>query len=305
MDYKRIVCKSNNLTKASFSMTLNQKRIVLACIAKIKDPRVELTRDDEFIITAPHFSTLFDISLKHAYDQLKEATESLQKEVVVIHNPDIDDPKLSRIVTNWFSIAKYYDGEGRVVVKFNEAIIPYISNLKNGCFTQYRINQITKLKSVYAIRLYEILICEAWKNQDYEIEVSTLKNMLGLVDKYPITAEFKRCVILPAIASIKKNTNITELELGQRRSGREVTHLIFKYSIKKEAEKPKANGTKQLVPNWNGHPTYEVDSEAILKDHERLKVKPETKPKKVFDDNKKQKMAALKMATKSNIQMNP
>src|SRR5665811_1360411 len=158
MDYKKVVCKSNNLTKASFSMTLNQKRIVLACIAQIKDPRLEITRDDEFIITAPHFSTLFDISLKHAYDQLKEATESLQKEVVVIHNPDIDDPKLSRIVTNWFSIAKYYDGEGRVVVKFNEAIIPYISNLKNGCFTQYRINQITKLKSVYAIRLYEILI---------------------------------------------------------------------------------------------------------------------------------------------------
>lgn len=303
MDYKRIVCKSNNLTKASFSMTLNQKRIVLACIAQIKDPRIELTRDDEFIITAPHFSTLFDISLKHAYDQLKEATESLQKEVVVIHNPDIDDPKLSRIVTNWFSIAKYYDGEGRVVVKFNEAIIPYISNLKNGCFTQYRINQITKLKSVYAIRLYEILICEAWKNQDYEIEVSTLKNMLGLVDKYPITAEFKRCVIIPAIANIKKNTNITELELGQRRSGRDVTHLIFKYSVKKEAEKPKANGTKQLIPDWNGHPTYEVDNEAILKDHERLKVKPDTKPKKVLDDNKKQKMAALKMATKSNIQV--
>ena len=220
-------------------MTLNQKRIVLACIAQIKDPRLEITRDDEFIITAPHFSTLFDISLKHAYDQLKEATESLQKEVVVIHNPDIDDPKLSRIVTNWFSIAKYYDGEGKVIVKFNEAIIPYISNLKNGCFTQYRINQITKLKSVYAIRLYEILICEAWRNQDYEIEVATLKNMLGLADKYPMTAEFKRCVITPAIANIKKTTNITELEFDQRRAGRDITHLIFKYSVKKEVENPK------------------------------------------------------------------
>jgi plasmid replication initiation protein len=305
MDYKKVVCKSNNLTKASFSMTLDQKRIVLACIAQIKDPRIELTRDDEFDITAPYFSTLFNVSLKNSYYQLKEATESLQKEVVVIHNPDINDPKLSRVVTNWFSVAKYYDGEGRVIVKFNEAIIPYISNLKNGCFTQYGINQIAKLKSVYAIRLYEILICEAWRNQDYEIEVSTLKKMLGLADKYTTTFEFKRCVIIPAIANIKKNTNITELEFEQRRSGRDVTHLIFKYSVKKEAKKHKANGTKQLVPDWNGHPTYKVDSEAILKDHERLKVKPETKPKNVLDDNKKQKMAALKMAAKSNIQMNP
>jgi plasmid replication initiation protein len=296
MDYKRIVCKSNNLTKASFSMTLNQKRIVLACIAQIKDPRLEITRDDEFIITAPHFSTLFDISLKHAYDQLKEATESLQKEVVVIHNPDIDDPKLSRIVTNWFSIAKYYDGEGKVIVKFNEAIIPYISNLKNGCFTQYRINQITKLKSVYAIRLYEILICEAWRNQDYEIEVATLKNMLGLADKYPMTAEFKRCVITPAIANIKKTTNITELEFDQRRAGRDITHLIFKYSVKKEAEKPKANGTKQLIPDFHGHPTYTVDNEAILEELKQLGTKPEPKAKKTLDGDKKSKITGLKRA---------
>ncbi len=284
-------------------MTLNQKRIVLACIAQIKDPRLEITRDDEFIITAPHFSTLFNISLKHAYEQLKEATESLQKEVVVIHNPDIDDLKLSRIITNWFSIAKYYDGEGRVVVKFNEAIIPYISNLKNGCFTQYRINQITKLKSVYAIRLYEILICEAWRNQDYEIEVATLKNMLGLVDKYPMTAEFKRCVITPAIASIKKNTNIIELELDQRRSGRDVTHLIFKYSVKKEAEKPKvkANGTKQLIPYFKGHPEYKVDAAeaaSVLAAHEEIKKKPEVKPKKDINDQDKQRLAGLKKATK-------
>jgi plasmid replication initiation protein len=277
-------------------MTLNQKRIVLACIAQIKDPRLEITRDDEFIITAPHFSTLFDISLKHAYDQLKEATESLQKEVVVIHNPDIDDPKLSRIVTNWFSIAKYYDGEGKVIVKFNEAIIPYISNLKNGCFTQYRINQITKLKSVYAIRLYEILICEAWRNQDYEIEVVTLKNMLGLADKYPMTAEFKRCVITPAIANIKKTTNITELEFDQRRAGRDITHLIFKYSVKKEAEKPKANGTKQLIPDFHGHPTYTVDNEAILEELKQLGTKPEPKAKKTLDGDKKSKITGLKRA---------
>jgi plasmid replication initiation protein len=298
MDYKKIVCKSNNLTKASFSMTLDQKRIVLACIAQIKDPRIELTRDDEFDITAPYFSTLFNVSLKNSYYQLKEATESLQKEVVVIHNPDINDPNLSRVVTNWFSVAKYYDGEGRVIVKFNEAIIPYISNLKNGCFTQYGINQIAKLKSVYAIRLYEILICEAWRNQDYEIEVSILKKMLGLTDKYTTTFEFKRCVILPAIASIKKNTNITELELGQRRSGRDVTHLIFKYSVKKEAEKPKINGTKPLIPLFNGHPEYAVDSEAILEDHKRLKEEPKTKPKKAIAGGDKQRITVLKQAIK-------
>jgi len=74
MNYKTPVTKSNSLTKASFSMTLDQKRIVLACIAQITDPRLEITRDDAFTVTAPEICTLFGIDLKSAYTQLKEAT---------------------------------------------------------------------------------------------------------------------------------------------------------------------------------------------------------------------------------------
>jgi plasmid replication initiation protein len=298
MDYKTLVTKSNSLTKASFSMTLDQKRIVLACIAQITDPRLEITRDDAFTVTAPYFCTLFGLELKNAYAQLKEATESLQKEVVIIHNPDIDEPKLSRIVTNWFSSAKYYDGEGKVIVKFNEEIIPYVSNLNKGYYTQYGINKIAKLKSSYAIRIYELLICEAYQNKDYEIGVKELKTMLGLADKYTSIVEFKRRIILPAIENIKKTTDITILDVEQRKTGRDVTHLIFKYSVKKEVEKPKVkvSGPKPLIPLFTGHPEYTVDSEAILADHQRLKTKPEPKPKKALDSDKKSKITGLKRA---------
>jgi len=296
MNYKTLITKSNSLTKASFTMTLDQKRIVLACIAQITDPRIEITRDDEFTVTAQEFSTLFRINLNSAYTQLKEATLSLQKEVVIIRNPDEKDPNLSLRATNWFSVADYYDGEGKIIVKFNETIIPYISNLNKGYYTQYGINKIAKLKSAYAIRIYELLICEAYQNKDYEIGVSQLKQMLGLAEKYPSVFEFKRCIILPAIENIKKTTDITILDVEQRKTGREVTHLIFKYSVKKEAEKPKANGTKQLIPDFHGHPTYPVDSEAILADHQRLKTKLEPKPKKNLDSDKKSKITGLKRA---------
>jgi len=288
MNYKTLITKSNSLTKASFTMTLDQKRIVLACIAQITDPRIEITRDDEFTVTAQEFSTLFRINLNSAYTQLKEATLSLQKEVVIIRNPDEKDPNLSLRATNWFSVADYYDGEGKIIVKFNETIIPYVSNLNKGYYTQYGINKIAKLKSAYAIRIYELLICEAYQNKDYEIGVSQLKQMLGLAEKYPSVFEFKRCVINPAIENIKKTTDITILEVDQRKMGRDVTHLIFKYSVKKEAEKPnaKANGTKQLIPDFHGHPTYTVDSEAVLEELKQLGTKPEPKPKKTLDGDK-------------------
>jgi len=296
MNYKTLVTKSNSLTKAAFSMTLDQKRVVLACIAKIADPRIELTPEDEFTVTAPEICTLFGVDLKSAYSQLKEATLSLQKEVILIHNPNENDPALSLIATNWFSVAKYYDGEGKIIVSFNKTILPFISNLNKGYYTQYGINKIAKLKSVYAIRIYELLICEAYQNKDYEIEVSQLKQMLGLAEKYPSISEFKRRIILPAIENIKKTTDITILEVDQRKTGRDVTHLIFKYSVEKEAEKPKANGTKQLIPDFHGHPTYPVDSEAILADHQRLKTKPEPRAKKTLDSDKKSKITGLKRA---------
>jgi plasmid replication initiation protein len=279
-------------------MTLDQKRIVLACIAQITDPRLEITRDDAFTVTAPEICTLFGIDLKSAYTQLKEATLSLQKEVVIIRNPDEKDPNLSLRATNWFSVADYYDGEGKIIVKFNETIIPYISNLNKGYYTQYGINKIAKLKSAYAIRIYELLICEAYQNKDYEIGVSQLKQMLGLAEKYPSVFEFKRCIILPAIENIKKTTDITILDVEQRKTGRDVTHLIFKYSVKKEAEKPKTNGTKQLIPDWKGHPEYTVDSEAVLAELEQLAKKPEPKPKKILDSDKKSKITGLKRAVK-------
>jgi plasmid replication initiation protein len=122
--------------------------------------------------------------------------------------------------------------------------------------------------------------------------------MLGLADKYTSIVEFKRRIIKPAIENIKKTTDITVLEVEQRKTARDVTHLIFKYSVKKEAEKPKANGTKQLIPDWHGHPEYTVDSEAVLEDHKRLRTKPEPKPKKTLDSDKKSKITGLKRAIK-------
>ena len=86
--------------------------------------------------------------------------------------------------------------------------------------------------------------------------------------------------------------------MDQRRSGRDVTHLIFKYSVKKEAEKPKANGTKPIIPLFTGHPEYPVDSEAVLEEHQRLKEKPEAKVKKALDSDKKSKITGLKRAIK-------
>lgn len=236
MPDKLVICKANSLTYASFTLTLNEKRLLLACIGKIKDPRIELSRDDEFTISAPYFSTLFNISLKNAYAQLSDAASALVERVAVIECPDAKNKKLTRRKVPWLTKADYYDGDGKVVLQFNEQMIPYISNLQKGCFTQYGIDQVVKLKSVHAIRLYELLACNAWKNQDYEVHIDDLRFILDLINEYEKVFDLKRCVIDPSIKSINEHTNC-KVSYQQKKTGKAVTHLVFTYSIDDSSHK--------------------------------------------------------------------
>jgi hypothetical protein len=99
------------------------------------------------------------------------------------------------------------------------------------------------------------------------------------------------------MSEINKHSDIW-VKYTQRKSGRTITHFLFTFG-EKEPKKPataKTNGTKPLIPLFTGHPAYPVDSEAVLADHERLKTKPEPKPKRILDGDKKSKITGLKRA---------
>jgi hypothetical protein len=55
-------------------------------------------------------------------------------------------------------------------------------------------------------------------------------------------------------------------------------------------------GLQTPIPDFHGHPTYTVDSEAVLEELKQLGTKPEPKPKKALDSDKKSKITGLKRA---------
>ena len=130
-----------------------------------------------------------------------------------------------------------------------------------------------------------------------EIEVDWLKKQLQVEDIYTQIFDFKKRVIDVAVKEINQHSNIS-VKYTQRKAGRTITHFLFTFG-KKEPEKPaqsKANGTKQLIPDFHGHPTYPVDSEGVLAELEQLAKKPEPKPKKTLDSGTKAKITGLKRA---------
>lgn len=234
------VCKSNQVIEAGFKLTLNEQRVVLACIAQVNSIE-DLLKTDEFELSAKDFAKLFSISEDRAYSELQEIAKNLYQRSITINNPDPKRPKLKKIETRWISSIGYIPEEGKITLCFAQKILPYLSGLK-GTFTKYELKHIGNMNSIYAIRLYELLM--QWKSTGKrEIEIDWLKNQFQITDLYPDMADFKKRVLAPAIKDINKHSNY-QVSWEQRKTGRKVTHLTFIFSEKKPAKETPKKATK-------------------------------------------------------------
>jgi plasmid replication initiation protein len=236
MDNKNLtVYKANEVVEAGYKLTLNEQRVILACIAQVNSAE-KLLATDEFELSAKDFARLFSISEDRAYSELQGIAKTLYQRSVTLHNPDPKRPKLKKIETRWISSIGYMPEEGKITLCFSQKMLPYLSELK-GQFTRYKIEHIGNMTSVYAIRLYELLM--QWKTTGVrEVEVGWLKKQFRIEDLYPDMSDLKKRVIDPAIKDINAHSNY-QVSLGQRKTGRRVTHFIFTFAEKQPA-KPKA-----------------------------------------------------------------
>ncbi|MDD5227293.1 MAG: RepB family plasmid replication initiator protein [Methylococcales bacterium] len=242
MEHKNLtVCKANNVIEAGYKLSLNEQRVVLACIGQVNSME-ELLKTDEFELSAKNFAKLFSVSDENAYQALTEVTESLFNRYVVVENPYPNRPRVKRLKMRWISSIKYLPDEGKAILCFSQDMLPYLSELK-GSFTRYKLEHVGKMTCIYAIRLYELLM--QWKSTGKrEIDIDWLKKQFQLDENYDRMFDLKKRVLDPAINDINKNSNYN-VSWTQRKTGRRVTHLTFEFSEKLPLvpEKPKKKTT--------------------------------------------------------------
>lgn len=247
MEHKNLtVCKANNVIEAGYKLSLNEQRVVLACIGQVNSME-ELLKTDEFELSAKNFARLFSVSDENAYQALTEVTESLFNRYVVVENPYPNSPRVKRLKMRWISSIKYLPDEGKTILCFSQDILPYLSELK-GSFTRYKLEHVGKMTCVYAMRLYELLM--QWKSTGKrEVDLDWLKKQFQLDENYDRMFDLKKRVIDPAINDINKNSNYN-VSWTQRKTGRRVSHLTFEFSEKLPpvAEKPKKKKAVKAKP---------------------------------------------------------
>lgn len=231
------VVKHNKLIEASYSLTLAEQRVLLAAIAQV-DSTAELLPGNVFHVCA---SDIIDLALdrQNAYRDLKVAINKLYSRSIKIDGHDDE--------MRWIYRKTYDSNGGRATLYFSPEIIPYLSQLRAN-FTRYKLEHVAHFRSAYGIRLYELLV--QWTSiGEREVELEWLRERLDLLDKYSSIKDLKARVIEPAMRDINDHSNLW-VEFGQRKTGREVTHLQFKFGIKggeQKAKKPKRLTDDQIT----------------------------------------------------------
>ncbi len=227
-----LVVKSNQIIQASYFLTVNEQRLLLACISQLDSREEDLDITKGFTLTVEEAQDLFysDKDRKNAYRDLKDATENLyRREIKLLENEE------NYTLTRWISSA-IIDGDGlTVTLYFHEQIKPYISQLRNN-FTEYRLGNIVQLTSVYAIRMYELIVSWSFNSSYKKMEIRELRELLNLDNKYKQHNDFDRYVITPAVKQINEFTDF-EIEISFKKKGRSFKFVQLRYQQKEDARK--------------------------------------------------------------------
>ncbi|MEA3641961.1 MAG: replication initiation protein [Lamprobacter sp.] len=221
-DGSSIVTKANALIEASYNLTLNEQRIILACAAKL-DGRKPMPRDAVFMLDVDEFAELFGTDSRNAYTEMEEAVTKLYERDI----RRIDGKVRKRL--RWVYMAEYRKGEGKVRLGFSPEIAPYLTMLHRR-FTSYRLEEIARLRSAYAIRLFEML-AQYVDTGVFVITVDEFKQRFGIEEKYDRFSNLKARVIQPAVDDLQAKTSL-DISWQGIKKGKSVVRLEFRFEEK-------------------------------------------------------------------------
>lgn len=210
-----LVTKSNMLIEANYKLGVVEQKIIL-CLASNIQPS-----DSDFktyTLNIKEFTSLLGLKGTPKYTELRQITKELMQKVFEVRI----EKKVIQVA--WLSYVAYNETEGTIDIRFDPFLRPYLLQLKKE-FTSYKLENVVKLKSSYAIRIYELLK-QYEKLQERTFQLTDLRKMLGATDIYPAYGNFKQRVLIPAQKELKKKTDIS-FDIQERKNGRRVDQITF------------------------------------------------------------------------------
>ena len=197
---KKYIVKSNFLVEARYRLSLQESQVILWLLMQIR-PDDEDFKQHTLDIT--EFAELTGVIVDSRYSELRKITKQLMQRVMEIYEPE----KNSLLQVAWLSSARYEEKKGIVSLEFSPQLKPHLLKLQSH-FTKIDIVDTLKLKSVHAIRVFELLLQYLIIGKR-TITIEELRGYCGIrKDEYKDYFDIKRKVINRAKTEINAKTGV-------------------------------------------------------------------------------------------------
>ncbi len=219
---KQNIVIANVINRSAQSLTLSEKRILMAGIAKMGGVNKRIR------ITAEEYAEVYDVSLDTAYSQLKMAVENIFDRYLQFQIFDGKKEGVERI--RWIGGYRYFDKEGFVQFSFSSEVSPYLFELTDK-FTKYQLKQAAALRSVHSWRLLELFEQMKGNNKNGWLHISLEDFWHAMEAKDSHKKNFnnlRKWIIEPAVRELTEKDDWL-IEWQAVKQGRKVAALQFKF----------------------------------------------------------------------------
>lgn len=231
LNTRNYVVQANNLIGGKQALKLNSAKLIRSAI-------MQVVKEDEdlkpYIITIKELSELLGVSPSNIYRDAEEITDDIIKNPVYVR-----EEKAGRTVgfikIPWVTRCEYVSDAG-IALKLNEELKPFLVKLKQH-YTQYTLQEVLAMKSVYGIRIFELLQSRVMsrlipkEGTVVKISVQEIRECCGCEEKYPAFGNFKAKVIDRAVNEINRVT-MYRVDYSYIKSGRNVVKIEFHINMR-------------------------------------------------------------------------
>lgn len=221
MEENRHVRKSNIFVEGRYRFGVNEQKILLAVISKIR------IGDKEFAPYRITWQTLKALSKEwlDSTARIDEACQNLKNKTIKIREGRKHDN--FGFLSGWEVMPGAWV-EFRVDPSMRDLLLDL---LESGRFTLYRLECILGLNSTYSIRLYEIMKSHQYKRGWVKVRLDDLKWSLGVpqTGAYDNFGKFKAQILEKSQDDLESHTDV-KFEYRTVKSGRKVVALELKIS---------------------------------------------------------------------------
>jgi plasmid replication initiation protein len=255
--------KNNIIIKAKYNISTLENRIFLMLLYKLQKNNEDVIKCE---ISHEEFKSIIKKKQTSSIDSISDLLVNLRKQSIYFRDEE-----------GWGEYGfingfKYIKSRKTFKIEASKEIHDYIRKYLETGYTPINLAIFFSLINPNAQRFYDLLRLWSGTKSTINYKVDDLKELLMIEDKYDRYNDFKRRVVIPAIAELNK-TGYFEIYIKENKVGRKVDSIDF---VVKDLDKrkyfTKDDETVNKMPKHNALKECAISSDVSIVENAKIEI---------------------------------